>query len=91
MIRLFLSLIFVFSLTAQDLLAQQALIPQPVSLETAEGQATIDGELGLVMETGNEALSKMLDNFASDLESIRVKVSSAPEGDSTASTLLKSL
>ncbi len=87
--KFILSFAVVLILGIQALWAQHALIPQPVSLETAEGEATIADELGLVLGSDNAELGKMLENFSADLSELGIKVEAGEAGSSGAPTLLR--
>jgi len=84
-----LTFLLIISLSIEAILAQQAIIPQPVSSESAEGQITIESEIGVVLDQENELISKMLSNFSSDLEPLGIEVNSGSGAESAASALLR--
>ena len=89
MIRLLLTTVTAIIFNFQGLVAQHALIPQPVSIESSDGQASIENEIGLVMNSENENLNKMLSNFSKDLAGLGIEVNSGSAAETTASALLR--
>ena len=89
MTRGFLTFVFALFLGLNTLIAQHAIIPQPVNVEAAEGSVTIESEIGLVLDQENELISTMLANFTSELEPLGIKVSSDSGAESTAAALLR--
>ena len=87
--RIFSTTLFALFLTFQAIFGQHALIPQPVSLETADGQALIESELGVVMPADNEQLNKMVSNFSDDLSNLGIDVNVSSAEESSATTLLR--
>ena len=82
MTRAFLTFLIILFLSFDAVLAQQAIIPQPVSSEPVDGQLTIESEIGVVLDQENDLISKMLSNFASDLEPLGIEVNSGSGAES---------
>jgi hexosaminidase len=76
-------------LAFQGLWAQHTLIPQPVSIESTEGQAMIEDELGIVMPSENEKLGTMVSNFSENLAELGIQANLVSAEASGASTLLR--
>ena len=89
MTRAYLIFLLTLLLSFEAVLAQQAIIPQPVNSESAEGQITIESEIGVVLDQENDLISKMLSNFATDLEPLGIEVNSGSRAESGASALLR--
>ncbi len=89
MTRGFLTFVFALFLGLNALIAQHAIIPQPVNMETAEGSVTIEREIGLVLDQENELINAMLANFTSELEPLGINFSSDSGAESTAAALLR--
>ncbi len=89
MTRGLLTFVFALFLGLNTLIAQHAIIPQPVNMETAEGSVTIESEIGLVLDQENELINAMLANFTSELEPLGINFSSDSGAESTAAALLR--
>ena len=89
MTKRFLAVVFALFVSISGAWAQQAIIPQPVSIEAGEGQLTIESEIGLVLDQENEKISAMLNNFAQDIKPLGVELSTGEGLESTASALLR--
>ena len=81
--------LFALFLAFQSVSAQHALIPQPVSVESAEGKALIENELGIVITTENEKLNKMIGNFGKDLSELGIQANVEAADESGAAALLR--
>ncbi len=89
MTRGFLTFVFALFMGLNALIAQHAIIPQPVNMEAAEGSVTIESEIGLILDQENELITTMLANFTSELKPLGIKVSSDSGAESTAAALLR--
>ena len=89
MTRGFLTFVFALFMGLNALIAQHAIIPQPVNMEAAEGSVTIESEIGLILDQENELITTILANFTSELKPLGIKVSSDSGAESTAAALLR--
>ncbi len=89
MTRGFLTFVFTLFLGLNALIAQHAIIPQPVNVEAAEGDVAIESEIGLVLDQENELIGTMVANFSSELKPLGIQLSSDGGAESTAATLLR--
>ena len=87
--RGFLTFVFALFMGISALIAQHTIIPQPVNIETAEGNVTIESEIGLVIDQENQMVSTMLDNFSSELKPLGIGMTPESGSESAAAALLR--